>query len=89
VPLFYALNSYLKERNLESNIVPEKYPLLKQLCRTRHKLVRQKTRLKNRIKRDIHMLFPEYDKCFEIVETYEATDNSYSNITTMYTLKQK
>ena len=61
----YIIADYLHERNLENNILPEKYPLLKQLCRTRTKLVRQKTRLKNRIKGDMHILFPEYAKCFD------------------------
>lgn len=31
----------------------------------------------------------EYEKYFEIVETYEATDNSYSDITPMYILRLK
>lgn len=61
----YIIADYLKERNLSNNILPEKYPLLKQLCRTRDKLVRQQTRLKNRIKGDMHILFPEYEKCFD------------------------
>jgi transposase len=61
----YIIADYLHERNLENNILPEKYPLLKQLCRTRTKLVQQKTRLKNRITGDMHILFPEYAKCFD------------------------
>lgn len=61
----YIIADYLKERNLTNNILPEKYPLLKQLCRTRAKLVQQKTRLKNRITGDMHILFPEYAKCFD------------------------
>jgi transposase len=61
----YIIADYLHERNLKNNILPEKYPLLKQLCRTRTKLVQQKTRLKNRITGDMHILFPEYAKCFD------------------------
>jgi len=61
----YIIADYLKERDLTNNILPEKYPLLKQLCRTRTKLVQQKTRLKNRIRGDMHILFPEYAKCFD------------------------
>lgn len=60
----FIIADYLKERNLQNNIIPEKYPLLKQLCRTRTKLVHQQTRLKNRINGDLHILFPEYKKCF-------------------------
>ena len=61
----YIISDYVKERDLSNNILPEKYPLLKQLCRTRHKLKRQSTRLKNRIKGDMHVLFPEYANCFD------------------------
>jgi transposase len=61
----YIIADYLKERDLSNNILPEKYPLIKQLCRTRTKLVQQKTRLKNRITGDMHILFPEYAKCFD------------------------
>jgi len=60
----YIISDYVKERALSNNILPDKYPLIKQLCRTRTKLIRQKTRLKNRIKGDMHILFPEYAKCF-------------------------
>jgi transposase len=60
----YIIADYLKERNLSNNIIQEKYPLLKQFCRTRTKLVHQQTRLKNRINGDLHILFPEYKKCF-------------------------
>ena len=60
----YIIADYLKERDLSNNLLPDKYPLLKQLCRTRHKLIQQKTRLKNRMRGDIHILFPEYAKCF-------------------------
>ncbi|MEA3514550.1 MAG: IS110 family transposase [Nanoarchaeota archaeon] len=60
----YIIADYIKERDLSNNILPDKYPLLKQLCRTKHKLTRQKTRLKNRIRGDLHILFPEYEKCF-------------------------
>ncbi len=63
----YIISDYVKERDLSNNILPEKYPLLKQLCRTRTKLVRQQTRLKNRIKGDMHVLFPEYAKCFDSI----------------------
>lgn len=61
----YIIADYIKERDLSNNILPEKYPLLKQLCRTRQKLVQQKTRLKNRIMGGLHILFPEYAKCFD------------------------
>jgi transposase len=60
----YIISDYVKERDLTNNILPDKHPLLKQLCRTRHKLKLQSTRLKNRIKGDMHILFPEYEKCF-------------------------
>ena len=60
----YIILDYVKERNLSNNILPDKYPLIKQLCRTRTKLVRQQTRLKNRIRGDMHILFPEYARCF-------------------------
>lgn len=60
----YIIADYLMERRLSNNILPEKYPLLKQLCRTRTKLVHQQTRLKNRINGDLHVIFPEYKKCF-------------------------
>jgi len=60
----YIIADYVKERNLSNNILLDKYPLLKQLCRTRHKLVQQKTRLKNRIRGDLHIIFPEYARCF-------------------------
>jgi len=63
----YIISDYVKERDLSNNILPEKYPLLKQLCRTRTKLVRQQTRLKNRIKGGMHVLFPEYAKCFDSI----------------------
>lgn len=61
----YIISDYLKERDLTNNILPEKHPLLKQLCRTRTKLVQQKTRLKNRMRGDMHILFPEYARCFD------------------------
>lgn len=61
----YIIADYLKERDLSNNILPERYPLIKQLCRTRTKLVQQQTRLKNRITGDMHILFPEYAKCFD------------------------
>ena len=60
----YIISDYVKEKDLSDNILPDKYPLLKQLCRTRTKLIRQQTRLKNRIKGDMHIIFPEYSKCF-------------------------
>jgi hypothetical protein len=63
----YIISDYVKERDLSNNILPDKYPLLKQLCRTRTKLVRQQTRLKNRIKGDMHILFPEYVRCFDSI----------------------
>lgn len=63
----YIIADYIKERDLSNNILPEKNPLLKQLCRTRQKLVQQKTRLKNRITGDMHILFPEYAKCFDSI----------------------
>jgi len=64
----YIIADYLKERDLSNNILPERYPLIKQLCRTRTKLVQQQTRLKNRITGDMHILFPEYAKCFDNME---------------------
>jgi len=70
----YIISDYLKERNLTNNILPEKYPLLKQLCRTRTKLIQQKTRLKNRIKGDMHILFPEYAKCFDDIFCYASLE---------------
>ena len=45
----YIISDYVKERDLSNNILPETYPFIKQLCRTRTKIVRQQTRLKNRI----------------------------------------
>jgi len=70
----YIISDYVKERDLSNNILPDKYPLLKQLCRTRTKLVRQQTRLKNRIKGDMHILFPEYAKCFDDIFCYASLE---------------
>lgn len=61
----YIIADYVKERFKGTNILPEKYPRLKQLCRTRTKLKREQTRYKNRIKGDMHILFPEYEKCWD------------------------
>jgi len=63
----YIIADYVKERQLPSNIQPDKYPKLKQLCRTRKKLRCQQTRLKSRIKGDLHVIFPEYETCFDNV----------------------
>ena len=43
----YIIADYVKERQLPSNIQPDKYPELKQLCRTRKKLNSIKQILKN------------------------------------------
>lgn len=63
----YIIADYVKERQLSNNVRPDKYPKLKQLCRTRKKIICQQTRLKCRIKGSLHIIFPEYENCFENV----------------------
>lgn len=60
----YVIAHYLSERCYSKNLLPDKYPFLRQLCRTRTKLVHQQTRVKNRINSDLHVIFPEYKQCF-------------------------
>jgi transposase len=60
----YIIADYIFERNLKDNFVLEKYPFLKKICRLREKIIRQQTRLKNRIIGNLHIIFPEYCKCF-------------------------